>query len=217
MGFLQNKNREGSHDRRPDAETVRNHLPRTVYKILQRTTTCRNCIRQHLTDEPRPPPRQRPGPHPRPLSPSSAAPIRPPIRPPIRQPEDRALRRPINPTTTRHRPAIAAAADKAPRSFYHAPMNSSRLSAHTPEQPARPRPGPAGTGRMQRLPAASQRGGQRSPRHGQGRPGFPGATQPHQAGQPGYRQQPLPRQPCNPGAGHRRCPAQRRHQHRRRS
>ena len=44
-------------------------------------------------------------------------------------------RRPISPTTARHRPAIVAAADKASRSFYHAPMNSSRLSARTPAVP----------------------------------------------------------------------------------
>ena len=68
------------------------------------------------------------------LEPPSAAPIRP-HPPPIRQPEDRTLRRPISPTATRHRPAIAAAADKASRSFYHAPMNSSRLSARTPAVP----------------------------------------------------------------------------------
>ena len=135
MGFPQNKNREGSHDRRPDAETVRNHLPRTVYKIFQRTTTCRNCIRHRLTDEPRPPPRQRPGPLPRPLSSPLEPPFCHPHPPPIRPPEDRTVRRPISPTATRHRPAIAAAADKASRSFYHAPMNSSRLSARTPAVP----------------------------------------------------------------------------------
>ena len=59
----------------------------------------------------------------------------PPSATPIRPPEDPTLRRPISPTTTRHRPAIAAAADKASRSFYHAPMNSSRLSARTPAVP----------------------------------------------------------------------------------
>ena len=86
-------------------------------------------------DEPRPPPRQRPGPHPRPLSSPLEPPSAAPIRPPIQQPEDCTVRRPIGPTATRHRPAIAAAADKASRSFYHAPMNSSRLSARTPAVP----------------------------------------------------------------------------------
>lgn len=59
----------------------------------------------------------------------------PPSSAPIRQPEDCTPRRPISPTTARHRPAIVAAADKASRSFYHAPMNSSRLSARTPAVP----------------------------------------------------------------------------------
>ena len=59
-----NKNKEGSHDPEPDAATVSNRLPRTVYKILQSTTTCRKSFRWHLTDKPRPPPpRQRPAPH----------------------------------------------------------------------------------------------------------------------------------------------------------